>query len=280
MYDYLGGDQVKCFYIPIVYVEKGYLNAIGDTFAISASGGCLRGYGRGSKVPVKTEFYTYGNDFMVFDFRGFSYEDKILVHIIKDGRYKRSVDFKHIPSRYKIGLVVDNYGSPLNIHSKEDFVKIYDDFKTYHQKYIDLSRESNEKMNEVIRLHREKKIDPKEVERILEEVRVQNDLSFDNSLKIFNDLWRLQEDNRGWVIGGIISCFSMDYKKELVIKLFLNTLEKENKTLNSVLTDYFCWCDENEVPYDQSEIENLFNVYSQEMPESIKYEYELSKEKK
>lgn len=282
MYDYLGDEQVKCFYVPIVYIDT--YSGEKEKFGISASGGCLRGYRRGSRVPTKTRYYNYGNDFMVFDFRGFFGEDEKLVHIIKQGRYKRSVHFKHIPTRYEIGLVVDNYGNPLNIHNREDFEKICLDSKKYHQMYTDLTKESSKLMNDTIVRFRENTIESAELEEIMDKVRKENDLAFERSLKIFNDYWRLEEDNRGWVIGGILECFSMDYKKEyekyLIIELFHSALNKENKTLNSVLTDYYTWCDENDVPYSQSEIENLFNVYSQEMPENVRKEYEVEKENK
>ena len=56
LYDYLNGEQVKIFYSPVFWSENEGEN-------VYYSGGGLRGYINGDKLPLKTLYYKYPDDF-------------------------------------------------------------------------------------------------------------------------------------------------------------------------------------------------------------------------
>jgi len=122
MYDYLGGEQVKIFYRPIFQVNK----EVPEESSYWWSGGSLNSYGEEDKLPLKTLWYQYPENFMIYDYR-WDYED---VWIIRDGKFRRFCSFKELTEDDIVGIeaVYDYHGTPINIQTIEDFSAIKEDF--------------------------------------------------------------------------------------------------------------------------------------------------------
>ena len=295
MYDYLGEEQVKCFGVPTVSIspKDGSFD-----LSIHCMGGNLRYYHRGSTVPYKTSFYNYGKDFMVFDYRTFNYneavnDDYLMVHIIKNGRYFRSVRYDRVPSRYKIGLVLDNYGSVVNIKTHSDFKEIvygwhYSQvlYNELQEKYraemdipnmlklnrLDLERYSKEEINDLFKKHGE----------CMDRAAVE-------SLSVFRDTWyggteELEEElNKGWFCGALYDALKnmthSEYDKYWIARLFVDRIEKNGSSLMMTLGEYFEWCIKNGIVVDKLKFMTFFSTYLKDIPANVVEDYEKSSEK-
>lgn len=141
LYDYINGEQVKCFY-KAYYSDNSFDEAI-----VSFSYGELGSYRDNDKVPYRTLFYNHTKNFVVFDYRN----SDNLIHIIKDGRVYKTTHLKRITSLDGIEKVIDYYGRTLKIHKIEDFKKLIDDYKIYTMLSEPLNKFNVEKSNERFR---------------------------------------------------------------------------------------------------------------------------------
>lgn len=121
MYDYLGGEQIKIFYRPIFDRNKEEPSQS----SFWHSGGSLASYDKGEELPLKTIYYQYPNDFMVYDYR-WDYTD---VWVIRNGQFEKLVPFMELTEEEMNVPVFDYYGNPLTIQSLVDFQLIKEDFK-------------------------------------------------------------------------------------------------------------------------------------------------------
>lgn len=296
MYDYLGEEQVKCFGVPTVGVTpKGENNF---NLFIHCMGGNLRYYHRGSTVPYKTSFYNYGKDFMVFDYRTFNYnepicEDELKVHIIKNGRYFRSVRYDRVPSRYKIGLVLDNYGEVVNIKTHNDFKEIVYGWRYSHILYDELQEKYREEMGipNMLRFNRfdVEKYSKEEINEMFEKHGKCMDRASDESLKPFRDTWykdteiKDKEMNKGWPFGALYDALETmhisEYDKYWIARLFVEQIEKDGHSLMFDLGEYFNWCIESGIEVDRLKFMMFFSKYLQEIPKDVVEAYEKSSDK-
>lgn len=120
MYDYLGGEQVKIFYRPIFQLNKE--DPKNSSFWYS--GGTLASYDRDDELPLKTLYYKYPPNFLVYDYR-FDYTD---VWVIRNEKFDRIVPYTELTDKDLIGPVFDYYGNPINIQKVDDFAQIKEDF--------------------------------------------------------------------------------------------------------------------------------------------------------
>ena len=106
MYDYLNGNQVKCFPIGVIY---GYNEKCEIEF--STIGGLLRSINTGDEVPYRSAIYNYGKDFLILDFMGNSLDeflDKEIysLYIVENGILKDEItidlDDKEILSKLSV----------------------------------------------------------------------------------------------------------------------------------------------------------------------------------
>lgn len=134
MYDYINGNQIKCFYTPLFYVcdilEDNYINH---------SGGSLTGFNMGCKVPFKTMYYNYSKDFIIYDYR-----DDNFVHIIKDGMVYETILLDKLSDEYMSYSCVDYFGNKLNIKTKDDMFVIKNEFKDLFENKRKISRKIKE----------------------------------------------------------------------------------------------------------------------------------------
>lgn len=115
MYDYLNGEQVKCFYNVFYYNDE-----------VIHSGGNLYNYDIGDCLPITSLYYKYDKDLIIFDYR-----DEFPIHIIKEGKLKYSKECKDLSNEDLGTMVIDNFGRELNIKSIKDFNQIRLDFQEH-----------------------------------------------------------------------------------------------------------------------------------------------------
>jgi len=115
MFDYLDGEQVKIFYTPIF--NEGY--------GMCHSGGLLRKFNINDELPLKTIYYKYPNNMIIY-----AYGHWNDVWIIKDKKLKEHYyDLKYIET-ISLSVPVYNYmGNEMNIKTVEDFVLCNDDYE-------------------------------------------------------------------------------------------------------------------------------------------------------
>ena len=113
MYDYINGEQIKCFYSPIFNKDYGVWH----------SGGSLIGYSNGDELPLKTMYYKYASNLAILDIIDIA-KKEYLLHIIKDGKVFKSVSGKDLIDEdlKNIESFINYYGTELNIKSKKDII--------------------------------------------------------------------------------------------------------------------------------------------------------------
>lgn len=128
LYDIMAnGEQVKCFYL-IAFLKDEYTteknNGFGNTIHI---GGYLRNFIIGSKLPIKTKYYKYPENFCIFDYRCFDNN----IHIVRNGIYNKYVHASKFSESDLQNYWIDYYGNSINIQNIEDIQLITNDFKKY-----------------------------------------------------------------------------------------------------------------------------------------------------
>ena len=145
MYDYINGEQVKCFYRPIFSENEGLWH----------SGGLMRSYVDGDELPLKTMYYKYPNNFMIFDY--IDYDDECFIHIVKDKKIYKTCDLNDIKDEYfeDNKLVVSYYGSSiLNFKSVSDILEYIKDTKEHNLKIKEIKRDTRLAYDEFIKSFR------------------------------------------------------------------------------------------------------------------------------
>lgn len=116
MYDYLGEEQVKVFYRPIFNLDKK--NPMNSSYW--HSGGQLRAYDTGDKLPLQELWYKYPSNFLIFDYR-FDCEE---VWIVRDGCFHLLTTYKELTQKELGVSVFDTNGTRLNISDLSHFAEI------------------------------------------------------------------------------------------------------------------------------------------------------------
>lgn len=137
MYDYINGEQVKCFYTPLFYIDD-----IIEDKCISYSGGSLTGFNTGDKVPIQTMYYNYSKDFVVYDYRNDNF-----AHVIKDGKVYETILLDDLSDEYLSFIFIDYYGNALNIKNKEDVFNIKKQFNILFEDKLNISLKIKENSN-------------------------------------------------------------------------------------------------------------------------------------
>ena len=284
MYDNLAEHQVKVFGVSCspLSIKSQDMNDI--AFEPYIMGGNLRSYKKGDEVPYKTPFYNYGKDFMIFDYRYFIEDCDLVVHIIKDGKYYRTLKYDQIPKSTVIGLVVDNYGEPLNIKERQDFIQIAEDSKYYMNLYNELREKYATEAGvskHIPSIQEFKAMD----ENIRLEYLNKQSKAFDraqkDSLKKFSEKWYLTNDsheykmiNDGFIVGVVIdACLDTEHTHEWdkykIVQLFIEQIRERNEELEDYIKKYLEWNCE----FDEQTLRNIFNKYSKPIPEEVVNSY-------
>ncbi len=115
MYDYLDGEQVKIFYTP-VFNEK---------YGMWHSGGSLRNYSINDELPLKTTYYKYPDNMIIYAY-GYCGD----VWIVKDKILKEHYSNLNNIKIIDLSIPVYDYmGNELNINTVEDFILCNNDYE-------------------------------------------------------------------------------------------------------------------------------------------------------
>lgn len=288
MYDYLNGEQVKCFYRIVHYKDNS-----NNSWQFSHSGGQLRGYADGSQLPLKTFHYKYPNDFLILD------ENSSILHTIKDGklfnteplRMVKTIDFnlfKNIYNYNGLELNINNINElkeyPKKASERIDTInRLYKEFKPSNSRLIKsfrLIKEQTDKLEDIVLLLEDE--DYKDLNNFFNSLNIQLSVSSDSPTKsrlILKLLLDSKENSQ------ITKVFVQNKANELFYR-FNNRQEEEEKALNEVLNPYLeaynkKWIKENEFKTEVkiggyiSVIHGL-NELKNSYPESFNYKDEES----
>ena len=81
LYDYLNGEQIKFFSVPIIGIDDGPMSK-GNLLYFG--GGQFRSFEKGKKVPYKTLFYNFGENFNIVDLEPYE-NDECMINLIRNG---------------------------------------------------------------------------------------------------------------------------------------------------------------------------------------------------
>lgn len=257
LYDYLNGDQVKCFYIPNMYVDVDPLfrtkEKILDIWNI---GGNLKGYKNGNRVPYKSLYYYYGKNFIIFNCDHFEGTESI-IHIIENGKLLASYDIDEIPnidiSKFN---VFDKYGEQLNIKTVEDFLLYQNEKVSSYKEYIERTKDSSKEFAEIMKKYHTEKEDCKknfqEIEKRLKEIeKISNKAARDCFTPVTNK-WVTkisEEDKRASVFGCLlyvlIENFKTEEQKKEIIEYYKKECEKHSLSIDGEIKNYIKWMKQN-----------------------------------
>lgn len=149
MYDYINGDQVKLFYIPIFdEVKKNTWH----------SGGTLHSFSTGDIIPSKTLYYKLPKDFLIL--KEDSDYSQIEVHIIEDSKVIDTVNIHSLDDSFfsRYGVVLNHKGTSIKIKSKEDCVEYIKDsskkFDDINKARAEISDIINDELNPLYTIQR------------------------------------------------------------------------------------------------------------------------------
>ena len=143
MYDYINGEQVKCF--PwITYVNDGF-----PGIKLWEHGGNLNGYENGDKVPYRSLAYNYGKYFEILDTEPEFEGEQFLLHVIRDGKVFKTMNYmseaNEVDAALKYFPVFGYRGDSLIwVKSYEDIVRYINAQKEYRNELDELKKESDE----------------------------------------------------------------------------------------------------------------------------------------
>lgn len=136
LYDYLGEYKVKCFY-DVDFYKPNY-EIKDDSSGLYILGGSLKSYNKMDELPLKTTYYNYPDNMMIFDCRG----GKSIVHFIEDRKYIQSKYLEEIKDEDIKDYVIDVTGEhTLKISNPMDFSKIESEWKEIFIKFDELKKE-------------------------------------------------------------------------------------------------------------------------------------------
>lgn len=250
-YDTIGGSQVKCFKYPTLRVDD-------KTIDIGAECGNFHFFTQGSEIPCKTYYYDLGQNFMIFDIRrtfwGENFEG--LVHIIENGRYVASEHYTKLSDRHPIHLVIDNYGKPLKIKTKDDFLKIVEDEVSSSKEFVEATKKYMIQMAAIpmtnfLYIKEEMKKNGWTKEFVLEQIE-KNDsaraMAYEDTIEPFLTRWydyKKQADVYGGIpIGMLYDIYRQNqtqYDWCNIINKFQDAAKNEGTTLELQVDNYLKW---------------------------------------
>lgn len=239
LYDYINGEQVKCFYRPVYSEGEG----------IWHSGGYMLGYVNGETVPVKTIYYKYPTNFIIFD--ELLNERSAIIHIIKESKVLKTVSLDSFKDEdfESIDGIFDYYGVELNLKNKQDMID-YIDAHNNHIDFINKTRATADKLfDKFLSYHSlDKKIDRlkkfNKLNKIFDYLSLFNDNDTNFKTKFLNILSKynikdLSDENKDLLVKNenFINDFSKLLIEESAIKLeiFNNKHSKEKERISKIL---------------------------------------------
>ena len=255
LYNYLGNNQVKCFTIPNMIINSN------GNLEIYCLEGKFIGYKRGNKVPYKTLYYNYGENFLIFDYRGVIYDEIPLIHIIKNGKYSKTVEYQKLNEEDFINKVIDKFGNSINIKEYSDISTFIEDYKLRDKNSITLTKKYNEELD--VKCYsisdlREKKVSSEQLIKDLDKRKIVLDKVTKEVYIPFSNKWFMEEEDEQ-VIGYILYCYdNLDNKEEYFCKLseYFNNLN-----YSEMVEKYLDWANSNNIEVDVNKLKTIEDLY-------------------
>ena len=263
LYNYLGEHQVKCFYLANVIIDSL------DNLSIYSIGGTLRQYEKGNEVPYKTLYYNYGKDFLIYDTRGISLNEEVIIHIIKDGKYFDTVEYSNLTKNMFVNNVVDVYGDKININIFEDIVDYYNAVVRREKDYIEYTKKYEKEANVNKNFYHDYKEQRISKEDFYTELEKQKNISdrVHNEINVpFNNRWRVKDTDLedGTIIGHLLDCYTnLDkniYEWNCIFDKFICYLKNENQDFMTLVSSYKEWCKLNDIIIDINKLEEMISL--------------------
>lgn len=134
MFDTIHNEQVKCFPVTMTDVRDD------GTIHFYKSGGSMKYFRIGDKVPHQTPYYNYGDTFAIFDYTNILYEMPQVI-VVLDGRVSAIHRYDKVPKATYINVVIDNYGNLTKVHTAQDCINIVDDYTMAYNVFDDTRKE-------------------------------------------------------------------------------------------------------------------------------------------
>lgn len=251
LYNYLGGHQVKCFTIPNIIITSD--NKL-DIYGLE---GDFTYYKKGSKVPYKTLYYNYGENFLIFDYRGLYLEETPIIHIIKDGKYLRTVEYLKLKEEFFVNKVIDIYGNIINIEKYSDITNFIEELKNREIQDELLRKKYSEELCVVgysMQDLRESKISSEKFMEDLEKRKVISDRITKELYTPFNNKWFIKEDDQ--IIGYILQLLKDGHNIKKYYDKLLEFFKENELNYLEMIKNYEVWVKENNIEVDTSVLYN------------------------
>lgn len=247
MYDNIEDIQVKCFYVPI-YNKDDYSKE-NKTSGIYTSGGSLKYYKKGGKVPYKTYYYDYSPNFMIYD-HSFNFEEENMI-IIRNGKVKEIIyDISKLTNEHFEGIinVINYHGSFLDIKNIED-LKEYKENQLYFRNII---KEVEKKEDEYFRLAMKYNQIKREV------LKTEEDITKEEAGKLSEEYLKKHEEEKK----------ANQKQREELLKTFINPWFKKSKndleeTLGCLLHAYPILKEKTTKKPSPTDDEFIIKIYNQ-----------------
>ena len=263
LYNYLGEHQVKCFYLANVIIDSL------DNLSIYSIGGILHQFKKGDNVPYKTLYYCYGKDFLIYDTRGITLKEDVVIHIIKDGKYVDTVEYSNLTKNMFVNNVIDVYGDKININIFEDIVDYYNAVVRREKDYIEYTKKYEKEANVNKNFYHDYKEQRISKEDFYTELEKQKNISdrVHNEINVpFNNRWRVKDTDLedGTIIGHLLDCYTnLDkniYEWNCIFDKFICYLKNENQDFMMLVSSYKEWCKLNDIIIDINKLEEMISL--------------------
>lgn len=289
MYDYVGisGDQVKCFDVPCLTLQKYNRTTKKAEPYFHVVGGRLKNM---NTAPYKTLYYNYGPDFAILDYRWYKNEPP-MAHIFKNGEWVETIECDVMPNTYDYPPVtIGYYGDRINISSAAEMHEFVAEFIATDKRQEEILADKYAAANITEKfISRERGLSMSH-EALQAEIALRNEIdsyAFDCTFGPFNKKWfDRSHESELHIIGLVLS----DYKDEQQgfkesyrdiprveyewYVLFGGAVEYLKDKFENPVEDYFEWCDKEGIDVDKNQARELFAKYTQEPSEKEILEYE------
>ena len=272
MYNYIGtsGDQVKCFYVPCISVNKD------KTVCIGSTGGRLESV---NDTPYMTPYYNYGKDFgiMTFDLAFTPLETE--VHIVRDGKWVETLLIMEMSDDYDLPpVIVNNCGTLFKVNSTVELKQMLQEFNHANVEYDRILFEGLEAHNLQGRFPSITEFRAKPHEEAMAEIAIRSeigDLAYKATHKIANEKWVISEpdDDIAELVGLVYADWYYQNHPEEWTRpdvwqrpeeewpIIINDLYDRFKDIGDPLVIYKEWCEKKNIVVDHDEVKHFIEMF-------------------
>jgi hypothetical protein len=289
MYDYVGhsGDQVKCFDVPCLTVNKYNKETKKAEPYFHVVGGRLKNM---NTAPYMTPYYNYGPDFAILDYRWYEHEPP-MAHIFKNGEWVETVECADMADTYDYPPVtIGYYGDRINISSAAEMHAFVAEFIAMDKRQEEILADKYAAANITEKfITRDRALDMGH-EALMAEIAIRNEIetyAFNSTFGPFNEKWFDRSHESELEIIGLVLYDYLDEQRDVRegyrdttrveyewYALFGGAIECLKEKFANPVEDYLQWCDREGIEVDKQMVRGLFAKYTQPAPQDVIDEYE------